>query len=451
MSASSADAPDVRLDLIEATLMELLPRLLPQPQRTRGRPEILPSTLLWTGLLVGLLRGNGTQRGIWQLVAQTGLWNHPRIPISAEGVRKRLVTAGSGVMQTLFSRVTAELAAQTRPHPELVPQFTGVYAIDETTLDQVARTLPSLRGVKAGDDRRLPGKLSSVIDVRTQQFVHIVPTDLPHQNPKVALPDLLSALPTGSLLLFDLGYFSFARFDELSHQGYRYVSRMRERTTTITQCVITDEPQVRDSVVWLGKHRADQAGYAVRLIEIERDGDWHRYVTNVLNPAVLSIAEVARLYARRWDIEIAFQTLKVELGVGLLWSAQWDLILTQVWAALIIFQIAQSIRMQVAVRAGVDPFDVSLKRLLRELPQLMRRGEPDPIGIIAALPRGRGCFIRPSTRIPLRVPAVIEVRTPPPELIITRVARYSGRKCGPDRTNVLPKTVDYGVKRLMEN
>lgn len=442
------------LDQIEAILQDLLPRLLPPdtaatPVR-RGRPEVLPSSLLWTGLLVGMLRGGRTQTDLWRLLGLTGLWDHARIPIGAEGVRKRLAHAGSGVMQQLFADITAELALRTPPQTDVAPHFPGIYAIDDTTLDQVARTLPRLRTVPVGDDRLLPGKLSSLIDVRTQQFVRIDPTELPHRNPKVALPNLVTDLPAGSLVLFDLGYFAFERFDALSQQGLHYVSRLREKTSVTVIEAITDEPQVRDTLVWLGKHRANQAGYAVRLIEVELSGVWYRYVTNVLDPGRLSVTEVVQLYARRWDIELAFKTLKVDLGVGVLWSAKWDLILTQVWAALILYQIAQSIRMQVAARAAVDPFDVSLKLMLQALPQLMRRGEPDPIGIIVGLPRGKGCFIRPSSRGHRAVPVVQHVRSLSPEVVITRPARYAGRKNGPDRTNMPPKTVDYGTTRLGE-
>lgn len=451
-AVSGARRP-VPLDQIEATLQELLPRLLPPdtPASGPGRPEVLSSSLLWTGLLVGMLRGGRTQTDLWRLLGQTGLWTHPRVPIGAEGVRKRLVQAGSGVMEQLFADVSRELAAHTPGSTKLAPQFAGIYAIDDTTLDQVARTLPTLRPVKAGDEQLLPGKLSSVIDVRTQQFVRIDPTELPHRNPKVALPDLVADLPAGSLLLFDLGYFAFERFDELSHRGLGYVSRLREKTSFTVLASITDESQVRDRLVWLGKHRANHAGYAVRLIEVELRGVWYQYVTNVRDPARLSVAEVVHLYARRWDIELAFKTLKVDLGVGLLWSAKWELILTQVWAALILYQIAQSIRMQVAARAAVDPFDVSLRLLLRELPNLMRRAEPDPIGILVGLPRGKGCFIRPSRRSQPPVPAIHTVTRLPPETVITRPARYAGRKSGPDRTDVPPRIVDYGIKRLGDN
>ena len=73
-----------------------------------------------------------------------------------------------------------------------------------------------------------------------------------------------------------------------------------------------------DALVWLGKHRADRAKHAVRLVQFRHGATLHRYLTNVLSPRRLPLAEVARLYARRWDIEMAVNTVKTDLGLHLL-------------------------------------------------------------------------------------------------------------------------------------
>ena len=52
----------------------------------------------------------------------------------------------------------------------LAPFAEDVVCIDESTLDTMSRTLPTLRGVPQGDSRLLPGKLSGVFDVRRQQW-----------------------------------------------------------------------------------------------------------------------------------------------------------------------------------------------------------------------------------------------------------------------------------------
>jgi hypothetical protein len=211
-------SPD-RLDAIETVLLDLIPRLT-QPHMGRGRPEILPGALLWTGLLVGMVRGTTSQQALWRLLSQAGLWDFPRIPVSAEAVRVRLERRGPTTLQQLFGDVTAELGERSAGDTRLAPFASGVYALDDTTLDQVARTLPSLRQVPAGDDRLLPGKLSVAFDVRRQLITTVLPTELPRQNERVAAPELAASLPKGSLLLADLGYFSFPWFDALTEAGY---------------------------------------------------------------------------------------------------------------------------------------------------------------------------------------------------------------------------------------
>lgn len=152
----------------------------------------------------------------------------------------------------------------------------------------------------------------------------------------------------------------------------------------------------------------------------------------MLDPHQLAIAEVVQLYARRWDIELAFKTVKRDLGLHLLWSAKWELILTQVWGVLVIAQIATALRAELARRAKVDLFDVSLTLLLRDLPYLLRDGEGDLIDRLAALPVVKGGYIRPSRRYHPVVPEDLMITPPPEDLVRTRDPRYDGRRCGPD-------------------
>jgi hypothetical protein len=430
----SPAAPE-RLDAIESVLFDLIPRLT-QPQTGRGRPEILPAALLWSGLRVGMLRGLPSPHALWRLLSQTGLWDFPRIPVSAEAVRLRRERRGPATMQQVFGDVTAELRERAEGDTRLAPFASGVYALDDTTLDQVARTLPALREVPAGDDRLLPGKLSVAFDVRRQLLTTVLPTELPHQREQVAARALLATLPKGALVLADLGYFGFAWFDDLTEGGYHYISRWRAKTSAEVLPTYTDADGVRDELVWLGKHRADQAQYPVRRVRIRVGTSEHDYLTNVTDPLLLPADAVARLYRQRWGIERVFALIKRELGLHLLWSAKWELILTQVWGVLLIAQIALWLRGQIAARAGINPVDVSLALLLRDLPYLARRAGSDLIGYLAALPRVKGGYLRPAR---VKDPPIATARaiTPaPPDLPRTRPPRYAGRKCGPQRTNL---------------
>jgi hypothetical protein len=436
MVAAAAPPDPALVDRVEALLCELVTALIPDPVapgRHRGRPPVLPALLLWSGLLVCVLRRATSQRELWRLLSSAGLWHFPAVPVSDDAVYKRLGAEGAAALEGLFADLTALLLARLDGLADrtLAPFAAEVVALDETTLDRVARRLPALRGAPPGDARLLPGKLAGVFDVRRQLWRELRHLPDARQNEKAAARDLAAALPAGSLALFDLGYFAFPWFDDLTDAGQWWVSRLRERTSHRVIHVFYQEGETLDALVWLGKHRADRAKHAVRLVQFRQGGALRRYVTNVRDPGLLPLAEVARLYARRWDIEMAVNLVKTHLGLHLLWSAKAPVVQAQAWAVLVVAQVLQALRGEVAARAGADVFEVSLPLLVRYLPLYARRGL-DPVAAFVADGRRLG-FIRPSRRIAIVAPQVPPDRlAPPPEgLALERTPRYAQRRCGP--------------------
>ena len=432
-SATPARPSPAVLDRLEGMVGELVAALDPAPAPGRGRPPILPGLLLWAGLLVCVLRGFAGQRDLWRLLTGAGLWHFPRVAVSDDAVYKRLERAGAAAMERLFADLTTVLSARLDPHADrtLAPFATEVYAVDETTLDPVARKLPALRAVPAGDARLLPGKLAGAFDVRRQLWHTITHVANPRQNEKVAARELVAALPASCLLLFDLGYFAFEWFDDLTDAGRWWVSRLRDKTSYDLIHVHYRDGDTLDALVWLGAYRADRAKHAVRLVQFRRGTVLHRYVTNVRDPFLLPLDEIARLYARRWDIEMAVDLVKTELGLRLLWSAKEAVILAQVWAVLAVAQVLQGLRVLAAAVAAVPVFDVSMPLLVRYLPQYARRGQDPIVAFVADGPRLG--FIRPSRRTAIAAPRIptAAVRPPPDDLALQRTPRYAHRNCGP--------------------
>jgi IS5 family transposase len=443
--SSPAVAPDpldgaereALLDRVESVVEQVLRDLEPDPVEARrpgpGRPRVLPAFALWGGVLVCVLRGMTSQRAIWRLLTARRLWHYPRFALSDQAVYKRLAEENTGPLESVFAAVSHLLAVRVARWAarDLAPFATGVVAIDETALDQVARTLPALRDVPNGDDALLPGKLAAVVDLRGQQFRRVEHIPNPRQNEKVAARDLLAGLAEGTLVLADLGYFGFKWFDDLTDRGFWWVSKLRAKTSLEVIHVHYRRDETLDAVVWLGKHRADRAKHAVRLIQFRQGSVLHRYLTNVLDPRVLPPAEAARLYARRWDVELAFKLVKRHLKLHLLWSAKPGVVLHQVWAVLTIAQVVQALRVEIAGEAGVDPFEVSVPLLVEYLPLLLEQGE-DPVAFFVAEGR-RLAFIRPSSRTTVQAPALPphEVVPRPPGLVLLRDPRYAGKDCGP--------------------
>lgn len=426
-------------DAIEAWLRAFVPLTEPVAPRTRGRPPILPGAMLWAGLLVCVLRGWSSQLALWRLLRTHGVWDFPAQPISDDAVYRRLERAGDRSMRELFTAVTATLLAEAIPDHTLAPFATEVVVLDETTLDPVARTLPALRGLPPRAPALLPGKVAAVFDVRRQLYRHVAITPDPHQNERQFAPLLCTEVPVGSLILADLGYFGFPWFDRLTDAGYWWLSRLRARTSYTVVHVHYQDEATLDALVWLGAYRADRAKHLVRLIQLTHGEQVRRYLTNVRDPTLLGAAEIGPLYARRWDIELAFKLVKRDLGLHLLWSAKPAVILSQVWAVLVIAQVALALRAGIARQAGVDLFEVSLTLLVQEVPRLARSGTRDPVAWFVEEGRALG-YIRPSRRIVWQVPEISpeQLTLPPPDLVTERDPRYAGRRCGPHGTDQRP-------------
>ncbi len=436
MSSESPDLPTSAslVGDVERFLASVIADLPPdagegRPGR-RGRPRILMSMCLWSGLLVCVLRGFSSQLALWRLLAIEGVWQYPRLSISDQAVYKRLAQAGTTPLQWLFASVTALLAERLTPWmaTDLAPFASDVLAIDGTTLDPLARRLTDPTEAPSADVV-LPGKLLGLFDVRRQQWRRLLHRDNPDENDKACVRDLITGLSQGTLILADLGFFAFQWFDDLTDAGHWWISRLRAKTSLQVIHTFYQDGDILDQLVWLGAYRADRAKHAVRRVQFRQSGVLRSYLTNVLDPQVLTMHDIAKLYARRWDIEMAIQLVKQHLGVRLWWSTNLVVVQQQLWATLIIAQVVMGLRMEIAGRAEVDVFDVSVSLLVQYLPRYAARGV-DPVA--AFLRDGRQAkFIRPSRRIVIQTPLLdpTQLVPVPPGITLQRTPRYAQRRC----------------------
>jgi len=443
---SASTPPAHATDQIEQFIGEMVATFQPENPAApgmRGRPRIVPALCLWTGVLFCVLRGMRHQRALWRLLTQRSLWFYPRFAVTDDAIYKRLERDGTAPMTTLLTQITSVLAARLEPYAQhtLAPFASAVFALDETTLDRLARRLPVLRGLPPDDPRLLGGTLTGLFDVRRQLWHRVRYRSDWQQNEKVLAREMVEALPEGSLILADLGYFGFAWFDHLTDAGYHWISRMRSKTSYQVLHTFYHRGDTFDGIVFLGKYRADRGRYAVRLIEFRVGSTLHRSITNVLDPHLLTPRMAAELYARRWDFELAVNTGKTHLGLHLLWSAKPVVIEQQLLAVIIIAQIFQALRLEVAGRAGVDPFEVSLPLLIEYLPQFAARGL-DPVEAFLTNARDVG-FIRPSSRTRIQAPDIPpdDLLPCPPDLVLVRASRHPNRNCGPRHDRAHPRSI----------
>ncbi len=416
------------------TLLSTVPpaSLSSQAPRGRGRPQTLSNDHLWLALLVAILQGGTSFAKIWRLITWTGVGHWPILELSRAAIRKRLLHANLDSLHDLLTRVSAALLPWTSPFQQcsLAPFATDVLALDQSTLDAVRRCCQDVREEAKDSPRLLVGKLAGFFDVRRQQWVRLLFRDDVFANEKSFVEELLAGIQPGTLILTDLGYFSFPWFDLLGDLGCWWLSRLREKTSYTLVHPFVQQGTTLDALIWLGAYRADCPKHLVRLLQFEHQGICYRSITNVLDPDLLSMSDAARLYARRWDIELAFKALKGELGIHLWWSSHPILVLQQLWAALILAQVLHALHLRVAAEAGVDLFEVSLPVLVTLLAQAPARSTTESlISLLVRKGRQQG-LIRASRRYQAVVPALLEPPlAAPADLVKTRKPRYAQRKC----------------------
>jgi hypothetical protein len=207
----------------------------------------------------------------------------------------------------------------------------------------------------------------------------------------------LAEVAAGALLIFDTGFLNYPIFDQLTSQGRFWLTRARSNTACQVKTVWQKTAQVHDCVVRLGKPK-QRAKQPVRLVEVLYRGQWYRYLTNVLDPAVLSAEQVVALYGHRWRIEEAFLVVKRLLGLAYLWVGSLNGIQTQVWATWLLYAVLVDLTDDVA-NALQQPFaGLSLEMVFRGLYHFTqayhRQQATDPLAYLAVNAKRLGLLKR---------------------------------------------------------
>jgi len=307
----------------------------------------------------------------------------PEVVVSPQAFYRRLQKLPHQLFLETLEQASAELDPSKRFArrwvAELASFANGVYAVDDTTLDALVRRNYMLKQYPKGSLETLGGRLGCVLDLTTGLFAQLVYDADAAANEKSHVRPILGGLPVGSLVVIDLGYFSFELFDWLTDEGKYFVTRMRAKTSFEVLKVLAEGSRYRDRIIWLGKHRADRAAHPVRYVELFVDGQWLGYVTNVLEPSRLNATQVWSLYAMRWTIEMAFSTIKRSLGMAYLRPTGRNAMLTQIWSTLMVYQLLQSLRLEVATSLGWKEDEISWEMLMRRVGWYAEELSPIPL------------------------------------------------------------------------
>jgi len=387
------------LAAVEAALRALLTPSLLAPRRLERRDPRNPERVIrlrarvltlpvMVALMVSLVwRRLGAIAEVARVLAQDGLlWVAP-LEVSEQAIAKRLDTLPASALAQVLAEVSARVQAQ--PPPQLPgleswetvrTHFARIAVVDGSTLEAVRKKTQVLQGQPGVV---LAGRMMVMVEAFTHRPLWQLYTADAAANDKRFAAEIVAALPVGGLLVFDLGFFSFLWFDDFTEQQKGFVTRLRQKTAYRTTQVLSQGPYYRDEVITLGRYRSNPCRHPLRLVSVLWQGQWYRYLTNVLDPQVLTARQVCELYRRRWRIEDAFLVTKRVLDLAYLWKASANGVQLQLYATLLFYTVLLHVCQQVAQSLHEPLERISVEMVFRAFyhySRALERGEGVELG-----------------------------------------------------------------------
>lgn len=362
--------------LTQAFPAELVDEVLAETGRVQQRNRLLPARLvvyfvlamcLFSGqsyeevarLLTMGLRGERRWRASWVVPSSAAIWK----------ARSRL---GVAPLRELFARVCRPVAA---------PGTQGAFyrgwcltAIDGTTFDLPDTTANEEafgRPPRSGRGERNVGcpqiRMVGLVECGTHAVFDTAIGPL-RTGERALARAVLPSLGPGMMLLADRGFYSVDLWSTAAATGADLLWRVREDLVLPVVEQFPDGSCLTEIFDRSDIHHL-RRGVSARVVEYAVAGHEgvYRLLTTILDPARAPAAELAELYARRWEFESTLDEIKTHLGGShlVLRSQHPDGAEQELYGFLLVHHAIRSLMHQAARQADHDPDRISFIRSLR--------------------------------------------------------------------------------------
>lgn len=340
------------------------------------RNRLLPSRLMVYYVMALALFSNGSYEEVMRSLLAGMEWLSGRfrewvMPTKA-AIYKARTRLGSAVMVELFAEVAKPFAAPDGP---------GFYkgwrlvSVDGTTLD-LADTPANEKaygrpGTKTDFKSAFPqARVLGLVECGTHAVFSAVASRYDTSEHDM-YPALLADLAKDMLAMADRGFFSYQAWKDSAATGAALLWRMKANSVLPVVEEFEDGSYLSAVYPSPTDRRKASNGIPVRVIEYEvttgDDVSTFLLITTILDPAAAPAEDLARLYARRWEIESSFDELKThQRGPGIvLRSKTPDGVLQEIYGHLCAHYAIRSLIGTVAAEFDEDPLHFSFTRTLR--------------------------------------------------------------------------------------
>ena len=174
-------------------------------------------------------------------------------------------------------------------------------------------------------------------------------------------------LERGATYVFDKGYNSYNWWRDIDEAGSHFITRFKKNValSEVENLEVTSDEIETDQLVKL-RHASNRAGHKnryhgkiLRRITVARPGKLPLLLAtnNLSSPA----SEIAKLYRKRWDIELFFKWIKQNLKIKQFLGRNRNAVMLQIYAALITYLLLWLYRSQNGFDTSLHLLAVSLK------------------------------------------------------------------------------------------
>ncbi|MCK9268702.1 MAG: IS4 family transposase [Alkaliphilus sp.] len=262
------------------------------------------------------------------------------------------------VMQDIINRAMAHITVSER-----IKKLGSIKLIDSSTVSMALTYFKwaEFRSTKAGI------KLNAKFDLGKG-----IPETIIISNAKTHDIGKLDNLTrdTDCIYVFDKGYVDYKKFDILTNQNKKFVTRLKNNAviSDIEELEISysEEPLLdadtqitSDKIVYLGNQYINRTKERYRIVNItDSKGKELIFVTNIFD---LTSEEIAWLYKKRWEIELFFKWIKQNLKIKKFIGHSLNAVMIQIITAIITFIILRLIQNEISKPYGL----LKIKRLIK--------------------------------------------------------------------------------------
>lgn len=364
-------------------------RILAEAGRVEQRSRLLPSRLVVYYVLAMALYAAEGYRELYRLLVEGLRSVDPSLPIvvpQKSAFSKARERVGSPPLQRLFEETAVPLATPSTPGAwyrgwRLMSLDGSTLEVPDTPANEAHFGRPSVsRGERSAYPRL---RWVALGEAGTRAVVGVQAGAYGDGETSLARP-LLQRLSPGMLCLCDRYYYGFDLWQEARQTGAELLWRIRKNLALPAEETLPDGSYLSRAFPSDPGLRKQHPGVRVRVIHYQLDDPGrphveplYRLVTTILDPEQAPAADLAALYAQRWEVEISIKEIKIYQGRPhvVLRSKKPDGVLQELYGFLTVHYLIRWLLHQASLEEDIDPDRLSFTSALRAVRRKLSRPE----------------------------------------------------------------------------